>query len=87
MKITLTQEYEIEIPREYETLPKEELLNNLNAMYDINGKYIIKSLNAEDDYMGTTLTHIDDDGVYMDGNEIGCQGSIIVLDGQPIDDE
>jgi len=87
-KITITQTYEIALPTEYENIKPEELLDNINAMYDVNGKDIIKySMDAVSDYSHTTLTEIDDMEVYMDGNEIGNQGSIIVLDGQSMDSE
>ena len=65
MKITITQEYTLEIPKEYADLPREELVDSLNAMYDIHGKHIIETLSAEEEYVGTVLTHIDDKEVYL----------------------
>ena len=86
-KIVITQSYEINLPKEYENETKEELLNNLNAMYDCVGQEIIHRLDARGDYIYTMLTEIDDEEVYMDGNEVGNQGSLIILDGQPLDEE
>ena len=86
MKITLVQEYEIEVPKEYENLSKEELVNTLNSMYDIRGQYIIEeSLSAENEYVGTVLTHIDGEEVYLENNKVSSSGYYIILDGQPLE--
>ena len=85
MKITLTQEYEIEIPKKCEKLSKEELLNEINAMYDVRSKGIIEAMSGEGDYICTTLTLIDGEDVCIEGNDIGYNGSPIILDGQPLD--
>jgi len=79
MKITLTQTYDIIVPAIYEKVPTKDLINDLNRMYDINGKHIIETLNGEGDYINTILTHVDDE-------EITNDGALIILDGQPLDD-
>lgn len=82
-KIVLQQMYEIEIPKELQGMTKEGLLNELNAMYDINGQYIVsRSLDAENGYYGTILHSIDDENVCMEDGVIGNSGQDIFLDGQ-----
>ena len=83
-KIVLQQLYEIEIPKELQDITREELLNELNAMYDINGQYIVcRSLDSENSYYGTILHSIDDENVYIKDGVIGNSGQDIFLDGQP----
>ena len=83
--ITLSQVYTIELPEELQSKSKEEIVNMLNRMYDINGKDIIsRSLSAEDDYDMTVLTHIDDEEVFTDNCKILDEGHMIILDGQPL---
>jgi len=87
-KITIAQHYTIDIPAEMENLSPEQLLNQLNRMYDIHGQGIIAhGLDAKQDYDMTTLTHIDDEEVYTDNSSISNEGHIIILDGQPLSDE
>lgn len=81
-KIVLMQVYEIEIPKEYESLSNDELLNKINFMYDINGKNIINSMDAENDYEGTILYSIDDEEVCFEDNKISNSGYQVWLDGQ-----
>jgi len=82
MKISLMQVYEVEIPKEYESLSKDELLNRINFMYDIYGKKIIESMSAENDYYGTILHSIDDEEVFLEFGEISNCGCQVWLDGQ-----
>ena len=92
MTIKLVQEYEIEMPTGYENKYKEEILNELNFMYDINGKEIIsRNLDIEDvSYIGTRLVSIGDEDVYLDFNvetnkyEISESGTDIYLDGKQL---
>lgn len=84
MKITLAQFYDIEVPKEYENKTKEELLNDINKMYDISGKDILKTMSAEEDYQYTQLTHINDEEVCIENNRISSSGYQIILDGQPL---
>lgn len=81
-KIVIAQIYEINIPKEYEILSKDELLNKINFMYDIAGKNIIDSMDAESDYEGTILQSIDDEDIYLEDNKISQNGTQIWLDGQ-----
>lgn len=81
-KIVLMQVYEIPMPKEYENLSKEELLNIINSMYDINGKNIINSMDAENDYEGTILHSIDDEEVCLEDDKISNSGYQVWLDGQ-----
>jgi hypothetical protein len=85
-RITITQEYDVLLPAEYENITPEELVNDLNRMYDIHGRNIIQAMNAELDYLCTQLTHIDDTRVYYEdeGGEktVSDTGYDIVLDGQ-----
>lgn len=85
MNITLVQEYTIQVPDEYKKLPFKDLVNALNAMYDINGKHIIETLSAEEEYLSTTLTEVNGVEVYIEGVIIGDEGHSIILDGQPLD--
>jgi len=84
--ITITQTYEIEVPKELENSSREELVDMLNRMYDIHGQGIIKhSLSATSDYSHTTLSEIDNEEVFIDGNGISDFGGTIILDGQPLE--
>lgn len=84
-KITLAQVYEIEIPRELRLAADEELLDYINAMYDINGKNIISCMSAENDYQYTQLTEIDDTEVYIEDGKVSLDGSLIILDDQQLE--
>jgi len=87
-KIYLAQYYEIDLPKEYESKSKEELLNDLNSMYDIRGKdFIEESLASSHGYMGTQLLEIDEEDVYLDNNKVNSSGSPIILNGQPLEEE
>jgi len=86
-KITITQTYEITLPKEYEHETKEKLLNDLNSMYDIYGQRIINALHATEEYSHSVLKEIDDEDVYINGNKIRYSGSPIILDGQPLYEE
>lgn len=81
-KIVIAQIYEINIPKEYENLSKDELLNKINFMYDIAGKNIIDAMDAEADYEGTILQSIDDEDIYLEDNKISNNGTQVWLDGQ-----
>ncbi len=81
-KIVIAQIYEINIPKEYENLSKDELLNKINFIYDIAGKNIIDAMDAEADYEGTILQSIDDEDIYLEDNKISNNGTQIWLDGQ-----
>lgn len=81
-KIVLMQVYEIEIPKEYESLSNDELLNKINFMYDISGKRIVEDMNAENEYQGTILHSIDDKEVCIEDNKISNSGCQVWLDGQ-----
>jgi hypothetical protein len=81
-KIVLAQIYEITVPKEYENLSNDELLNKINSMYDIAGKNIIDSMDAESDYEGTILQSINDEDVYFENNKVCNSGTQIWLDGQ-----
>lgn len=83
--ITITQTYEIEVPKELEHSSKEDLLNMLNRMYDIHGQRIIKySLGATSEYIHTVLSEIDDEEVFILDSEVRYSGCPIILDGQPL---
>lgn len=81
-KIVLMQVYEIAIPKEYENLSKDELLNEINFMYDIKGKNIIDSMGSESEYEGTILHSIDDEEVCLEDDKISNSGTQIWLDSQ-----
>jgi hypothetical protein len=81
-KIVIAQIYEINIPKEYENLSKDELLNKINFMYDIAGKNIIDAMDVEADYEGTILQSIDDEDIYLEDNKISNNGTQIWLDGK-----
>ena len=89
MTIKLVQEYELEMPIGYEKKSKEEILNELNFMYDINGKNILsRNIDINDDsYVGTRLVSIGDEDVCLDYNvetdkwEISDSGTDIYLGG------
>jgi len=92
MTIKLTQEYEIEMPIGYENKSKEGILNELNFMYDINGKDILsRNIDINDDsYTGTRLVSIGDEDVYLEYNtdsdkyKVSRVGTEIYLDGQQL---
>lgn len=89
MTIKLVQEYEIVMPIGYENKSKEEILNELNFMYDINGKNILsRNIDINDDsYVGTRLVSIGDEDTYLDFNvktekwEITESGTDVYLGG------
>lgn len=86
MKVTVVQAYEVKIPKEFEDKPLNELINDLNSMYDIHGKNVIEAMNGEDEYLYTKILEIDEEEVFIDNNnDVNyATGSEIILDGQPL---
>ena len=86
--VTIVQEYNVSLPKEYEDLTPEELVDDLNRMYDIHGQKIVDAMNTESDYVETKVTQIDDVDVFMeDGHHMQCisnSGYEIILDGQQL---
>jgi hypothetical protein len=85
-RITITQEFNIPLPLEYDDSSPEEIMNMLNRMYDIHGQGIIQAMDAESDYTFSRVTHIDDEPAYCEIGNDGCyvmdSGHDIILDGQ-----
>lgn len=81
MKITFTQTFTKDIGEQAGS--KEDIVNAINSMYDIQGKNIFENTR---EYQSTTITHIDDDEVYIDTEEgidiVSNQGRYIYLDGR-----
>lgn len=57
MKITVVQEYEIEVSNEYKGKGLDVFLKDFNTLYDLDGKNIVNQKNAK--YMSTFFTQID----------------------------
>lgn len=82
MKVTLVQEYVMEIPDEhYLNFYPVQVVNDLNGFYDVVGKEIIKNC----EYKQTMITEINGKEYLNDGGDINSEiGSLIILDGNEV---
>ena len=78
-KVTVVFEYELKIPEEMENFSSNEIVDSLNALYDVHGKDMLNG--SHNEFNSVKITHLDDKEVFLNG----CP--FVILDGKCIDDD
>lgn len=92
-KVTVIQRYEITLGDECDNLSKEQLISDINGLYDYRGNKSVIEMGIKQEYLETQIEAIDDDEIMKDfdtnGNEIisNNSGTPVILDGNKIDNE
>ena len=69
-KIKLIQVFELEVPEALSGFSEDEIIRELNVIYDVQGKGIV----INSDYIGTIIDSIDDEEILRDGQCIFLEG-------------